>query len=86
MAKVLVTGKSKIEIGELGADYSANAKFWDEHPAGPDIKIKGAAKIEMLGKADPSESDSYAWGVPVVSMRGNCLIDMCDSFGSVYTA
>lgn len=86
LAKVLVTGKSKIEIGELGADYSANAKFWNEHPAGPDIKIKGAAKIEMLGKADPSESDSYAWGVPVVSMRGNCLIDMCDSFGSVYTA
>ena len=84
LAKVLVTGKSKIEIGELGADYSANAKFWDEHPGGPDIKIKGAAKIEMLGKADPTESDSYAWGVPVVSMRGNCLIDMCDTIGNQY--
>lgn len=84
--KVKITGKATIEIGENGADYSANAKFWNEHPAGPDIKIKGAARIEMLGKADASESDSYAWGVPVVSMRGNCLIDMCDKIGSQYTS
>lgn len=82
--KVKVSGKATIEIGELGADYSANAKFWNNHPAGPDIKIKGAARIEMLGKADPTESDSYAWGIPVVSMRGNCLIDMCDHLGSYY--
>ena len=84
LAKVLATGKSKVEIGEFGKDYSANAKFWSEPLAGPDIKIKGAAKIEMLGKADASEDDQYAYGVPTVSMRGNCLIDMCDTISQGY--
>ncbi len=84
LAKVLATGKSKVEIGEFGKDYSANAKFWSEPLAGPDIKIRGAAKIEMLGKADASEDDQYAYGVPAVSMRGNCLIDMCDTISQGY--
>lgn len=66
LAKVLATGKSKVEIGELGESYSS--AFWNDTLEGPDIKIKGAAKIEML----PRE-DSYT---PVISMRGNSLIDI----------
>lgn len=84
LAKVLATGKSKVEIGEFGKDYSTNAKFWWDSLAGPDIKIKGAAKIEMLGKASPDEDDQFAYGVPTVSMRGNCLIDMCDTLSPEY--
>lgn len=68
LAKVLATGKSKVEIGEFGESYSST--FWSDTLEGPDIKIKGAAKIEML----PRE-DSYT---PAISMRGSGIIDISD--------
>ena len=70
LAKVLATGKSKVEIGEKDADY--NLTFWEDTLSGPDIKIKGAAKIEMLEKAVETDNP----GITAISMRGNSLIDM----------
>ena len=70
LAKVLATGKSKVEIGEKDADY--NLTFWGDTLNGPDIKIKGAAKIEMLEKAIETDNP----GITAISMRGNSLIDM----------
>jgi len=67
---VLATGKSKVEIGEKDADY--NLTFWGDTLNGPDIKIKGAAKIEMLEKAVETDNP----GITAISMRGNSLIDM----------
>ena len=68
-ANALIQGKAYIEIGEDGVDYQGAGVFWSDTLSGPDIKIKGCAKVEMTG-------GSQSYGVPAISMRGNCLIDM----------
>lgn len=76
-----IYGDSKIEIGTKGTVYSG-IKWWggedfEETLTSPTIKIKGTAKIEMLGGADPRST-------PAISMRGNCLIDMYANPGPNY--
>lgn len=68
-----IFGDSKIEIGTKATTYTG-IKWWsgedfEENLTSPTIKIKGTAKIEMLGGEDPRNT-------PAISMRGNCLIDM----------
>jgi len=76
-----IYGDSKIEIGTKETVYSG-IKWWggedfEETLTSPTIKIKGTAKIEMLGGADPRST-------PAISMRGNCLIDMYANPGPNY--
>lgn len=76
-----IFGDSKIEIGTKAITYTG-VKWWsgedfEETLTSPTIKIKGTAKIEMLGGADPRST-------PAISMRGNCLIDMYANPGPNY--
>ena len=68
-ANALIQGEACIEIGEDGIDYQGAGKFWSDTLSGPDIKLTGCAKVEMTG-------GNQGYGVPAISMRGNCLIDM----------
>ena len=68
-ANALIQGEACIEIGENGIDYQGAGKFWSDTLSGPDIKLTGCAKVEMTG-------GNQDYGVPAISMRGNCLIDM----------
>ena len=42
-------------------------------------EIENIDDCAVISKADASEDDQFGYGVPAVSMRGNCLIDMCDT-------
>lgn len=68
-ANALIQGEACIEIGEDGIDYQGAGEFWSDTLSGPDIKLTGCAKVEMTG-------GNQGYGVPAISMRGNCLIDM----------
>lgn len=76
-----IFGDSKIEIGTKATTYTG-IKWWsgevfEETLTSPTIKIKGTAKIEMLGGTDSRST-------PAISMRGNCLIDMYAYSGPDY--
>lgn len=68
-----VSGGATVNIGETGTVYSGanQGKFWNKGLRGPEIDVTACAKVEMIGNGQNNAT-------PVLSMRGNCIIDMAD--------
>ena len=68
-----VSGGATVHIGETGTVFEGNdrGKFWDKNLRGPEVDITACAKIEMIGNGQNNAT-------PVLSMRGNCIIDIAD--------
>ena len=71
--KMKVSGGATVNIGETGIVYGGVnlGKFWDKSLKGPEVDIAACAKVEMIGNGQNNAT-------PVLSMRGNCIIDMAD--------
>ena len=68
-AKQKIAGTAQVNIGDDNQSYSTET-FWGRAVSGPEVNIGSAAIIEM-------NSGGYQPGfIPVLSMRGNCVIDM----------